>query len=291
MRRFIAAAAILVFASAAAFCQGMKTPAGCIPADGAKPGYGGYADKVVHQKTGIMLVLIAPGTFQMGALAPGANSDVYPGHTVTIKYPFYIGRTEVTNGQFKPFYQTGYDGVKDVDPAYDLYARHLRGKSIMPTGDNYPMVYVSWKNAKAFCDWAGGLDLPSESEWEYACRAGTSTFFYFGDDKNQIDKYAWTTRNSNGEPHPVAQLQPNPWGLFDMCGNVWEWTLDDFIYRYDNAPADGTPRVEGKLTKCLRGGGWGNGADEHVLSSYSRFNSAPTNASNDVGFRVVLRLK
>ncbi len=290
MRKLIVAMLLFLVVSSG-FCQSMTVPDGCVPADGAKSGYGGYADKITHQKTGITLVLIAPGTFRMGALVPGANSDVYPEHAVTIAYPFYIGRTEVTNSQFKPFFQTGYDGGKDVDPAYDLYARHLRGKSIMPTGNDYPMVYVSWKNAKAFCEWAKGLDLPSESEWEYACRAGTITRFYFGDTNDQIDKNGWTTRNSKGEFHPVAQLEPNPWGLYDMCGNVWEWTLDDYIYRYDNAPADGASRKEGKLTKSLRGGGWGNGGSEYVLSSYARFNSAPTNASNDVGFRVVLRMK
>ncbi len=294
MRRLIAVCALLVFAASCAWCQEMKVPSGCVPAEGAKAADGGYADKVVHQKSGITLVLISPGSFQMGNSKPGGYSNCYPAHEVTISYPFYMGQTEVTNGQYKQFMADAksYDGAKDVDPAYDLYVRHFRKKSIMPTTDNFPIIYISWRNAKAYCDWAGGgMDLPSESEWEYACRAGTATYFYFGDSADQLDKYAWTTRNSKAEPHGVGKLEPNAWGLYDICGNAWEWTLDDYIYRYDNAPADGSARVEGKLTKVLRGGGWGNSASEFVVASHSRFNSTPTNASNDVGFRVVLRVK
>lgn len=269
----------------------MMTPAGCVAAPGATPGYGGYASQVVHQKTGIVLVLISPGAFQMGATgSQEAFSNVFPQHQVNFNYPFYMSKTEVTNGQFRPFHESGYNGVADVDPLYDMYARHLRGLSIMPTGDNYPMVYVSWKNAKAFCQWAGGLDLPSESEWEYACRAGTTTTFYFGDSTSVIGNHAWLTSNSGAEPHQVGLKQPNAWGLYDMCGNVWEWTLDDYIYRYDNAPSDGSARIENKLTKSLRGGGWGDGAIAYAVASYSRYNTAPTNASNDVGFRVVIRV-
>lgn len=267
----------------------VRVPDGCAPAEGAGAGYKGWADRIVHRKTGVELVLIAPGVFNMGMT--GSSSDLLPVHKVTIGYPYYMGKTEVTNGQFKKFSDTGYDGMKDVDPAYDLYLLHLRGKSIMPTGDEYPVVCVSWKNTKAFCDWAGGLDLPTEAEWEYACRAGTTTVFSFGDDPKKLDQYAWTLTNAEARTHPVGQLLPNTWGLYDMHGSVWEWTLDDYIYQYDGAPADGSARIAGKMTKVLRGGSWSNSAAIVPTSCASRFNSAPGNASNDVGFRVVLRVK
>lgn len=277
----------LLTVSRGVFTQDMKVPPGCKAAIDAKASYEGYADRIVHEKTGIELVLVGPGTFNMGA--EGSSSDCVPVHPVMVAKPFYIGRTEVTNGQFKQFAATGYDGKTEVDPAYDLYILHLRGKSIMPTGDSFPVVYVSWENAKAFCRWAGGFDLPTEAEWECACRAGTATTFSFGDAARELDRYGWTVTNSKALPHEVAQLLPNARGLYDMHGNVWEWTLDDYIYRYDGAPADGSARLEGRMTKVLRGGSWSNGRSLYTQSSAARFSSAPGNASNDVGFRVVLR--
>ncbi len=291
MRKLLIALGLLLI-TASVSAQDMKAPPGCVPASGAKPGHGGYADKVVHSKTGIDLVLVAPGEYQMGSVPGEEAATAYPIHKVTIAYAFYIGRTEVTNGQFRPFTDTsvGYDGFKDVDPAYDLWIKHFRGKSIMPTGDNFPMVWVSWKNAKAFCEWAKDLDLPSESEWEYACRAGTTTPYYWGTDVNLADKYAWTVRNAKRKTNPVAQLEPNAWGLYDMAGNVWEWMLDDYD-DYAKTPTDGSPALPGLMTKVLRGGGWGSGAHPYSVSSNGRYFSAKTNASNDVGFRVVIRLK
>ena len=268
----------------------MKVPDGCSPAPGAKVGDMGYADRVVHKKTGIELVLIPAGSFDMGVKGFRAVNKV------TIAKPFYIGKTTVTNLQYKKFLSLSkYDGAADCDPGYDLHVLHLRGKSIMPTGDDYPIVFVSWKNAKAFCGWAGGLDLPTEAEWEYACRAGTATLYSFGDDPKDIGKYAWTRFSSNASTQPVGRLEPNGWGLYDMQGNVWEWCLDDDRPRDKTVPADGSPYLaekssymKGTMTKILRGGSWSN-----VL----RYNTAVTVldvaavvTANDIGFRVVLRL-
>lgn len=289
MRNLITTLALLLLTTSA-FAQAPVAPEGCIPPPDAKAGYGGNADKIVHTKTGVELILIAPGTYQMGG-APGTETaGAYPSHSVTIAYPFYIGRTEITNKQFRPFTKTDYDGARDCDPEYDLWVKHFRGKSIMPTGDDYPMVWVSWKNAKAFCEWAGGLDLPSEAEWEYACRAGTTTTYHWGEDLKPADKHAWTLQNSKRKTNQVALLEPNAWGLYDMAGNVWEWTLDDYD-EYSKAPTDGSAREAGLMTKVLRGGGWGSGAHPYSVSSVGRYFSAPTNASNDVGFRVVIRVK
>ncbi|MEI8012840.1 MAG: formylglycine-generating enzyme family protein [Candidatus Omnitrophota bacterium] len=288
--------------------QEMNVPLGCKAVPGAKAGDGCYADRVIHEKTGIELVLIPSGSFNMDTAGwtKGTRKTV----TVTLAKPFYMGATTVTNKQYKQFVSSsGYDGTVDCDPGYDLYLRHLRVPpvSIMPSGDNYPIVWVSWKNAKAFCGWAGDLDLPSESEWEYACRAGTKGLFNFGDDKKDLDKYAWTQWNSKFSTQPVGQLMPNSWGLYDMHGNVWEWCLDDELPRDLAPPADGSayvadksgfkglnthpfPVIEGTMTKDLRGGSWSSTLC-YAVSSFERFNASPVMAANDFGFRVVLRLK
>jgi len=216
-----------------------------------------------------------------------------PPHKVTIAKSFYIGKTEVTNARYRKFVEAdGYDGKPDTDPAYDLYLLHWSGKSLMSKEDALPVVWVSWKNAKAFCEWAG-LALPSEAQWEYACRAGTSTLYYNGDEVQGFDDIGWGLTNSEALTHPVAQKKPNAWGLYDMLGNVWEWCEDDYVYKYDDAPTDGSARIEKPrtITRALRGGSWSNSTRPTTNSSASRFNSAPGNASNDVGFRVVLPVK
>jgi len=268
----------------------VQAPPGCRPVQGAPAGVGGHATRVLHERTGIELILVPPGSFTMGDT--GHSSATEPLHAVSIPRPFYIGKTEVTNAQFRRFAEaTGYDGRPDTDPAYDLYLRHWRQQSLMSSGDDHPVVWVSWRNAQAFCAWAG-LALPSEAEWEYACRAGTTTLYYNGDDQKAFEAIGWAVQSSEALTHPAAQKQPNAWGLYDMLGNVWEWCEDDYVYRYDGAPADGSARVSEPraMTRVLRGGSWSNTSAPVACGSASRFNSAPGNASNDVGFRVVLRV-
>ena len=263
--------------------QSVSIPAGCIAAKGAKVTPCGHADRIIHEKTGIELVLIPAGHFSMGI-----KREVMPIHRVEIRSPFYIGTTEVTNKTYRSFIsQSGYEGEGDTDPVYDLYLRHWRGQSLMSQADDHPIVWISWKNAKAFCGWAG-LKLPTESQWEYACRAGTTTIYYFGDNEKDCGDHGWHLHNSQSLTHAVAQKRPNAWGLYDMSGNVWEWVEDDYIKGYEGAPVDGSARVEGKMTKVLRGGAWSNNTWAWVCGSGARLNSAPGNASNDAGFRVVL---
>ena len=272
-----------LLSSALACAAGLKTPPGCAPADGAKEGPNGYSERVIHEKTGIELVLVPAGQFLMGA-KPKTRE-------VTIPSPFYIGRTEVTNAQYRRFIEaTGYEGKADTDPAYDLYLLHWNGKSLMSASDEFPVVWVSWRNATAFCEWAG-LSLPTEAQWEYACRAGTTTKYHFGDNQHDFGKCGWGLANSDALTHPVAGLKPNAWGLHDTHGNVWEWCADDFG-EYGDAPSDGSARVNEQLaTKSLRGGSWSNSTRSWVSGSAARFSSAPGNASNDVGFRVVLPIR
>ena len=269
----------------------LKAPPGCVPSTDATAAADGYALRVVHEQSGIELVLLPAGSFLMGPLALHAGDT--PQHQVIIATPFYVGKTEVTNAQYRRFVEaTGYDGKPETDPAYDLYLRHWRGQSLMSKADEYPVVWVSWQNAQAFCRWAR-LALPTEAEWEYACRAGTTTTYYNGDDPKGFVEIGWALVNSEALTHPVGQKQPNTWGLHDLLGNVWEWCEDDYVRTYDGAPADGaarcgTPRA---MTRVLRGGSWSNASWPVASSSAARFNSAPGNASNDTGFRVVLRLK
>lgn len=269
---------------------GTQVPDGCVAAPGAKPTESGFADRVIHEKSGIELVLIPAGSFSMGTDGRKAGSNTVPKHSVTFAKSFYMGKTEVTNAEYRRFISaSGYEGKSDTDPAYDLYLRHFRGKSLMSADDHYPVVWVSWHNAKAFCTWAG-LALPSEAQWEYACRAGATTLYYFGDKQKDFDDHGWGLTNSNGLTHRVAKKKPNPWGLHDMHGNVWEWCEDDYVYKYHGAPADGSARIEGKMTKCLRGISWSNSTRPNFSGSHARHNSAPGNAANNFGFRVVLNL-
>ena len=291
MTRVVMTAIILVAVTlGAALGAEMKIPAGCTAHPESQSADSGWADRVLHTRSGIELMLIPAGSFDMGTDGRNAGSNTLPRHKVTFAQPFYMGKTEVTNAQYRAFVQAAkYDGKPESDPAYDLYLRHWRGRSLMSKADSYPVVWVSWKNAKAFCAWAG-LKLPSESQWEYACRAGTTTPYYFGTEQKDFDDHGWGLTNSDGLTHPVAEKKPNAWNLHDMNGNVWEWCEDDYVYKYHGAPTDGSARVEGKMTKALRGTSWSHSTRTLFGGSAGRFNSAPGNASNDVGFRVVLPL-
>ncbi|MFH0965433.1 MAG: SUMF1/EgtB/PvdO family nonheme iron enzyme [Planctomycetota bacterium] len=275
-------AALMVLCSLCGLARGeaLKVPAGCRAAESAAASIGGYADRIIHEKTGMEMALVKAGAVTMG--------DRRTPHRVTVMESFYMGRTEATNAQYRKFIEeSGYDGKSDTDPAYDLYLRHFRGKSIMSAEDGYPIVWVSWKNAKAFCDWAG-LALPSESQWEYACRAGSYTSYYFGEDEKEFDKYGWALTSKEYHTHAVGQKLPNAWGLYDMLGNVWEWVEDDFAESYDGSPTDGSARLEDRMTKTLRGGCWGSGVKPYACGSGARFNGAPTNAAGEIGFRAIL---
>ncbi len=190
------------------------------------------------------MVWIPEGTFQMGSpeSEDGHQSDESPVHEVELE-SFWMGRYEVTNAQFRKFrssHDSGeYDGVR-LD------------------GDNQPVVNVSWEDAKAFCDWLENrtgqpFTLPTEAQWEYACRAGTHTRFHFGDSSSQLGDYAcW---DSGATFCPVGQKRPNKFGLYDMSGNVWEWCLDWYgeytseLSKNPTGPTSGESRV-------IRGGFW-----------------------------------
>jgi formylglycine-generating enzyme required for sulfatase activity len=173
------------------------------------------------------LVLIAPGTFRMGA---DGVEYATPVHRVTISDYFYIGRYEVTQAQ--------WEAVRGTNPSH------------FDDGGDLPVETVDWYGARNFCadvsDATGQtVRLPSEAEWEYACRAGTTTTHFFGDSVNDLGDYAWYEDNSLDHTHEVGTKLPNPWGLYDMYGNVKEWCADKWHDDYIGAPSDGSAWTEG----------------------------------------------
>ena len=169
-------------------------------------------------------VRIPAGSFRMGSppSEEGRDDNEGPVHEVRITKPFYMGKYEVTQAQWKAVMGTT--------------VHQQRAKSVIPLnlkgeGPEHPMYYVSWEEAAEFCKRLGRkFRLPTEAEWEYACRAGSKTRFHYGDDPNysELDQYAWYYGKSDNKTHPVGQKKPNAWGLYDMHGNVKEWCSDRY---------------------------------------------------------------
>jgi formylglycine-generating enzyme required for sulfatase activity len=170
---------------------------------------------------GVKFTFIPAGEFWMGSDEYDAEQPI---HKVTIKNPFYLGTYPVTQREWKA-----------VMGDYPSYFK----------GDDLPVKKVSWDDVQEFIrelnekEGTNKYRLPSEAEWEYACRAGTTTRFSFGDSDSKLGDYAWYDDNSGGKTHPVGQKKPNPGGLYDMHGNVWECVQDTHHGDYNGAPADG----------------------------------------------------
>ena len=157
--------------------------------------------------------------------------------------------------------------------------------------DDRPVVNVSWNDAAAFCDWLSRKEgrpyrLPTEAEWEYACRAGTTSPFPWGEDESRRDDYVWSGANSGGDAHPVGTKKPNPWGLHDMCGNVYEYCLDWFAAGpYDASVVEDPQGPRTGTEKVVRSASWGTRA-MHCRSSF-RGGAGLTHRNRRDGFRVV----
>ncbi|MFM8581679.1 MAG: formylglycine-generating enzyme family protein, partial [Planctomycetaceae bacterium] len=175
------------------------------------------ADVQVDPTSGVTFLRIPKGRFWMG----GDRDDVErPRHQVEIARDFWLGKYPVTNADYWRFLDS--PGCRVNQPLFFDDRRFNQPEQ--------PVVGVSWHDAVAYCEWAGGR-LPTESEWEYACRARTdtkSTEYWFGDAEKQLEEYAWYSKNSGGQSHPVGAKPANPWGLHDMHGNVSEWCEDLF---------------------------------------------------------------
>ncbi len=246
-----------------------------------------FADEITNH-IGMKVVLIRAGEFLMGskqatkttAVRYGGKAkwfmDEKPHHRVVLTKPFYISMSEVTQKQ--------YEDIMGVNPS------HFKSK-------NLPVEQVSWMDAGEFCRRLSRIEgktyrLPTEAEWEYACRAGTYASFYFGNDDARIGEYAWFRDNAD-ETHPVCKKEPNEWGICDMLGNVWEWCSDvygkytqkagilrPFISVKDPQGPDEGPR------RILRGGGWNSPV--YSLRCAVRLGVFPEKKTNTYGFRCVM---
>ncbi|MBL8172886.1 MAG: SUMF1/EgtB/PvdO family nonheme iron enzyme [Acidobacteria bacterium] len=217
------------------------------------------------------MIAIPGGSFLMGA---EDSERTKPVHRVKLS-PFHLGKYPVTQAQWK--------AVMGDNPS------HFKG-------DKRPVEMISWEMAVEFCQkltkkTGRQYRLPTEAEWEYACLAGSTGKYGFGDDDALLEKYAWYWDNSGNETHPVGEKLPNNWGLYDMHGNVWEWCQDWYDANYyaelskqgeavdPQGPASGTSRV-------LRGGSWGN--SQLFARAVYRFTNLPADRDLNIGFRVVL---
>jgi formylglycine-generating enzyme required for sulfatase activity len=245
---------------------------------------------VVKSKSGIEMVLIPGGSFKMGST--NGKEDEMPVREVAID-AFLIDRYEMTQANFAKF-----------EP---INGSHFKGP-------DRPVEMVRWDDAVLYCNWrskdeglepcydeesfvcnfaASGYRLPTEAEWEYACRAGTTAEYNFGSDNRQLGQYAWFADNADKQTHPVGEKKPNAWGLYDMYGNVAEWCNDVYDKDYYKDGSTSNPRGPKEGAKrVLRGGAWNSRADD--CRSARRVGEIPGSqdacfARDAIGFRCVRR--
>ncbi len=261
---------------------------------------GGETPKVVSDIAGIKMVSIPGGSFRMGDIQGGGESDEKPVHDVTLD-GFEMSIYEITQGKYK--------AIIGSNP------------SVFSGSDDLPVEKVSWNDAVKFCNriseqmeyekcytendstWEcdfskNGFRLPTEEEWEYACRAGTETYFHTGNNlssdgrtSTDLDRAGWYGSdygNSNNQTHPAGQKEPNAFGLYDMHGNVWEWCNDWYgEYYYSSSPSTNPTGPDSGSSRVVRGGSFFHYA--RYCRSASRFGDEPTETDVRIGFRIVHR--
>jgi len=281
-----------------------------------------YEQPIMHTDTSIEMVPILGGTFVMGSPdeEDGRGDDEGPPHEVKID-PFWMGKFEITWDQYDIWNENidvirrDLAGIKPspVDLIVDGMTRPTEPYTDMSFGfgrGRYPAICMTQHAARKYCEWLSAKTgffyrLPTEAEWEYACRAGTQTAYSFGDTADELEKYAVFIDNSDDQYDEVGTKEPNPWGLYDMHGNVSEWVLDQ------HAPETYSKRVGAEVAnplvipktlypRVVRGGGWDNDAEK--LRSAARIASDPSWKEQDpqipqsiwyhtdalsVGFRIV----
>jgi formylglycine-generating enzyme required for sulfatase activity len=247
-------------------------------------------EPVVTNSIGMKLALIPAGRFSMGSPAgdPGFGKEWE--HDVVLTQSFYMGIYEVTQAEFQE--------VMGYNPSH--FCPTGRGKDEVAGQDTrrFPVDSVRWQDAKTFCTKLSGREaekqarreyrLPTEAEWEHACRAGSNTKYYFGTDAAELGRHAWFDENGESRTHAVGQKLPNAWGLYDMYGNVWEWCDDYFDESYyRNCPEKDPCCTRQSDRRVLRGGGWGQFGNPKWCRSAARGYSAPAAPVPYHGLRVV----
>jgi formylglycine-generating enzyme required for sulfatase activity len=226
------------------------------------------------------MVVVPAGEFMMGSPDGKGADEEHPQHKVTIAKPFAVSRFELTFDQWDAC--VAYGGCAPV------------GDSSWGRGTQ-PVINVSWSDAQHYVAWLSRLTgqryrLLSEAEWEYAARAETTTVYTSGDDEESLGQHAWYIKNSNSRPHPVGEKKPNAFGLFDMHGNIWEWTEDGWHHGYlGDPPTDGSVwQGRDASRRVLRGGSWISDPDN--LRSAFRYWLNPDVRITGIGFRVARTL-
>lgn len=264
----------------------------------------------ITNQTGMTLRLIPPGEFLMGAPEDDVDAapEEKPQHPVKLSRPFYMGTTEVTVGQFRKFIEaTGYvtEAESDGQGAYIVQAGtqtrssdkvwHRMDDDRVEPNDNLPVRGVSWEDAHQFCEWLNKSEsreyrLPTEAEWEYSCRAGTTTRYFFGDTMDE-SQAAGRLAGQSGPLHPVAEFAPNPFGLFDMHGNLNEICLDSGRQYSSERAVDPVGAIDPAQPSVVRGGACSSASirlrSSHRYLTDSRSSSGPYFATIVKGFRVV----
>ena len=212
------------------------------------------------------MVLIKAGTFVRGK------------HVITITRDFWLGKYEVTQAEFSALMGRNPSFFTN-QPAFPVE------KVTHEQANSYSRALTARERAAGRLPHTYAYRLPTEAEWEYACRAGSTNHFSFGDSEEQANMFAWTAENAEATPHPVGLKQPNHWGLYDMHGNVWEWCQDWFVEYPAMSLQDPIGPPAGKY-KVFRGGGWNQ--DVKYARAGNRFMMAPGNGINFVGFRIAL---
>ena len=234
-------------------------------------------NSTVTNSIGMVFVRLPKGSFLMGGdpVAEQADENETPRHTVRFEKPFAVGQTVVTQDQ--------WEKVMESNPSRFI-------------GPDHPVETVSHAEAVRFIErlnereGAGIYALPTEAQWEYAARAGSAAAYCFGSERSRLGEFAWYRKNSGNTTHPVGQLAPNDWGLFDMNGNVHEWCANWFDRNYYAESPAKNPKGPGSgLARALRGGDWGS--EDWYCRSAIRSLSAPDRKSPRVGFRLVMRIE
>ncbi len=257
-----------------------------------------YREQIPRTGVEFDMVAIPGGRFTMGASDDdaGAAENEKPAVEVSVS-PFWMGRTEVTWDEYEPFMITQVDRAKhgartDYDPAVDSVVDGVSQPTPPYTEmsfgmgqSGFPAISMTQHAANKYCQWLSAQTghfyrLPTEAEWEYACRAGTTTDYSFGDE--DINEYAWYYDNSNDKYHRVGTKKPNAWGLFDMHGNVAEWVADVYSENHANVVAGANDPLilpEKLYPRCVRGGSWND--DPEMLRSTVRRDSDPSWKAQD----------
>lgn len=225
------------------------------------------------------MVVIPAGSFVMGSNS--GDSDERPMHRVTIAKSFAMSKTEVTQVQWRAVMQDQWRTIGGKDPSF-----------FVGCGNDCPVEQVSWNDIKIFIQKLNAKTrkqyrLPTEAEWEYACRAGGQHQYCGGEDIDSLAIYgaSLSTDENLNKTHRVASKQPNAFGLYDMSGNVWEWVEDSYHDNYAGAPSDGDAWQSDGKRRVIRGGSWFNAPK--MLTASKRFKEIPVFRSKFTGFRLV----